>query len=92
MLLAETSGFEIAQSLKNLRPYRDIPILAMTGLYARHDIAKCLLAGCSDVLLKPFGLTVLHELLTTLASQTQPSTEPEPLDEDPALQGRALVH
>src|SRR5215471_6189661 len=80
MLLSDGSGFEVAQSLKNLRPYRDIPILAMTGLFARHEIAKCLLAGCSDVLLKPFHLTELNEMLARLASQAPAPVDLEPLD------------
>ena len=68
MLFSEASGFEIAQSLKRERAYREIPILAMTGLYSRKDLQRCLEAGCSDVLLKPFRLTVLDKSLTDLAS------------------------
>lgn len=75
MLLAESSGFEIAQSLKKSRSYRDIPILAMTGLYARHEVKKCLLAGCNDVLLKPFRLVVLDKILTSLADRAAPLAE-----------------
>ncbi|HUK41029.1 MAG TPA: response regulator [Candidatus Acidoferrales bacterium] len=91
MLLSGTSGFEIAQSLKKLHPYRDIPILAMTGLYARHDITKCLRAGCSDVLLKPFRLTVLNEFLTRLAKQI-PSPKPEAMDTGLATHVPEVLH
>src|SRR5262249_60898834 len=56
MLLAEGSGFEIAQSLKKMGAYRDIPILALTRVYARHEVKECLLAGCNDLLLRLFSL------------------------------------
>jgi|GEM_PF-3684225 len=82
MLLAEGSGFEIAQSLKKIRSYRDIPILAMTGLYARHEVKKCLLAGCNDVLLKPFRLVVLDKILTSLADRAAPLPEARVVSDD----------
>jgi two-component system, OmpR family, phosphate regulon response regulator PhoB len=75
MLLSEGSGFELAQSLKKMPLYRDIPILAMTGLYARHEIKKCLLAGCNDVLLKPFRFAVLDKILTGLMDRAAPPPE-----------------
>lgn len=66
ILLLEGSGLEIVRFLKRERSYRHIPILAMTGLYARHEVNKCLQAGCRDVLLKPFNLVVLDQTLTSL--------------------------
>jgi CheY-like chemotaxis protein len=81
MLLSEGSGFEIAQSLKKMRSYREIPILAMTGLYARHEVKKCLLAGCNDVLLKPFRFVVLDKILTALADRAAPRAEASVVDD-----------
>jgi two-component system phosphate regulon response regulator PhoB len=75
MLLSEGSGFELAQSLKKMPLYRNIPILAMTGLYARHEIKKCLLAGCDDVLLKPFRFAVLDKILTGFVDRAAPPPE-----------------
>jgi two-component system, OmpR family, phosphate regulon response regulator PhoB len=75
MLLSEGSGFELAQSFKKMPLYRNIPILAMTGLYARHEIKKCLLAGCDDVLLKPFRFAVLDKTLTGLVDRAEPAKE-----------------
>jgi CheY-like chemotaxis protein len=96
MLLSEGSGFEIAQSLKKIRFYRDIPILAMTGLYARHEITKCLLAGCTDVLLKPFRLAVLDPLLTGLAERAVPppddATAPAGDSSESGADYRDLLH
>ena len=69
MVLSQGSGFEIAQTLKKIRSHKDIPIVAMTGLYARHEVKRCLQAGCNDVLLKPFSFTVLDNTLTNLADR-----------------------
>src|SRR5215470_1825328 len=71
MVFSDGNGFEIARSLKKERAYRDIRILAMTGLYSRKDLQRCFEAGCSDVLLKPFRLTVLDRTLTDLANLPQ---------------------
>ena len=76
MLLQEGSGFEIAQCLRKERAYRQIPILAMTGLFGRHEVKKCLQAGCNDVLLKPFQFVVLDKMLAVLIDQAPPQLEP----------------
>jgi DNA-binding response OmpR family regulator len=52
-----------------MRSFREIPILAMTGLYTRHEVKRCLQAGCNDVLLKPFPLIVLDKTLEALADR-----------------------
>lgn len=88
MLLAEGSGFEMARRLKQMPAYRDIPILAMTGLYARHEVKKCLQAGCDDVLLKPFRFVVLDKTLAALADRA-PQFE-APADGDGSTERAAL--
>ena len=95
MLLSEGSGFELAQSLKKTPLYRNIPILAMTGLYARHEIKKCLLAGCNDVLLKPFRFAVLAKVLTGLVDRAEPPKEAKAIgggSPEPAAPAGHLLH
>lgn len=95
MLLSEGSGFELAQSLKKIPLYRNIPILAMTGLYARHEIKKCLLAGCNDVLLKPFRFAVLDKVLTGLVDRAEPPKEAKVIgggSPEPAAPSGHLLH
>jgi CheY-like chemotaxis protein len=45
------------------------PILALTGFAMKGDEAKCLEAGCSDYLTKPFDKTRLLSLVAKLLSQ-----------------------
>jgi two-component system phosphate regulon response regulator PhoB len=95
MLLSEGSGFELAQSLKKMPLYRNIPILAMTGLYARHEIKKCLLVGCDDVLLKPFRFAVLDKILTGLVDRAESPKEAKAIgvgSPEPAAPSGHLLH
>ncbi|MBI2209179.1 MAG: response regulator [Deltaproteobacteria bacterium] len=42
---------------------KDLPVLAATVLFHTEDIHSCLVAGCNDVLTKPFTLQQLKEKL-----------------------------
>ncbi|MFQ5853187.1 MAG: response regulator [Candidatus Binatia bacterium] len=68
MLMPEMNGFEVARSLKKDPSYRDIPILAATGLAMPGDQERCLEAGCDDYIPKPFTHRDLQERLTRLLS------------------------
>src|SRR5713226_5946245 len=72
MLLSEDSGFEIARRLKREHAYRQIPIVAMTGLSSRHNVQRCFEAGCRAILLKPFRFTALDKILTELVDPPRP--------------------
>ena len=68
--LLEGSGLDIAKQLKSDPVYRDIPILAMSGLCTRREIQKCFEAGCATVLSKPFQLVELQNTLADLIGTT----------------------
>lgn len=54
---------------KQMRSFREVPIVAMTGLYARDEVKRCLQAGCNDVLVKPFSFIALDKTLAALADR-----------------------
>src|SRR5438093_11811360 len=49
-------GFELARFLKRCSHYRDIPILAVTGLSIFDSRALCLDAACDDYIAKPLSV------------------------------------
>ena len=58
--MPEMNGFELARRLKADPDYRDIPILATTGLAEAAERKRCIEAGCCDSLVKPFGIQELQ--------------------------------
>lgn len=64
MVMPEMDGFELAEHLKNNPDYRDIPILAVTGLAMPGDREKCLAAGCDDYIAKPVTHRDLQKYIT----------------------------
>src|SRR6185503_11264288 len=51
--LPDISGFTAAEQIRARAEWRAIPILALTALANRADIARAREAGCDDVLTKP---------------------------------------
>jgi CheY-like chemotaxis protein len=66
MWMPGMDGFELAQFLKTSPRYRDIPILAVTGLLSWQNRKLCLDAGCDDYLTKPFALQDLEDHMNRL--------------------------
>ena len=66
MLMPETDGFELTRILKKNLAYRDIPILAVTGLNTLENRQRCLEAGCDDFISKPFNLFDLRNRMMRL--------------------------
>ena len=70
MGMPKMNGFELARHLKNDPDYRDIPILAVTGLAMPGDRERCLAAGCDDYIAKPLTHRDLQKYLTRLLPVT----------------------
>jgi CheY-like chemotaxis protein len=63
MQMPKLNGVEATQEIRQLPGYRDIPIIAMTANAFAEDKAKCLAAGMSDFLVKPFNSDQLFAIL-----------------------------
>lgn len=62
-LMPELDGFEFAQFCREDPRFRTIPIVAMTGLRNEADHVKIKSAGVNEILLKPFTLEKLTEII-----------------------------
>jgi len=87
MWMPGMDGFELARFLKRCPHYRDIPILAVTGLAGFDSRELCLEAGCDDYIAKPFTLADLRDRITRLLSRGDPGTEPAHRNEDEICKG-----
>lgn len=52
--LSRTNGVEAFLRIKNIRKYRNIPIIVATGQSDMHTVKKCIRTGVDDFLVKPF--------------------------------------
>ena len=66
MWMPGMDGFELTQYLKTSPAYRDIPIVAVTGLASHESRKLCLDAGCNDYITKPFSLKDLEDHMMRL--------------------------
>jgi two-component system cell cycle response regulator DivK len=78
MEMPEMNGFDVARSLKEDPNYRDIPVLAATGMLMPEARERCLAAGCNDYISKPFTLQELKEHIALLLSRSGPRAEQKP--------------
>src|SRR5215467_1867463 len=60
MRMPGMDGFELTRMLKNDPAYREILILAVTGLDTPENRKLCLEAGCDDFIAKPFRVPELQ--------------------------------
>ena len=68
MRMPGMDGFELTRTLKSNPAYRDILILAVTGLDTPANRKLCLEAGCDDFISKPFRVPALHNRMMRLLS------------------------
>lgn len=69
VMMPGIDGREVARRLRAGSTTKDLPILAATVLFHSEDIHSCIVAGCNDVLSKPFTLQQLKERLDHFVSQ-----------------------
>lgn len=66
IIMPKMDGYEVCKRLKNNADTKDIPILIFTA-YDQQDLErKCILAGASVVIMKPFETTELLESVNKL--------------------------
>jgi DNA-binding response OmpR family regulator len=66
MSLPDVSGQEVAMRIRNLPPFSDIPLMAVTGHIEPGEEARSLAAGCSAFVTKPVKWKGLLETLRIL--------------------------
>ena len=75
VLMPEMNGYEATEAIRNSdKPYKDIPIVAMTANVMQTEIDKCLQCGMNSHVGKPIEMeTVYRELVSYLPPQTRKS-------------------
>ena len=65
------SGFELTRMLRQMTQYARTPIVALTGYASRKDAERCIEAGCTAYLAKPFLKEDLVKLLRDIEKAPQ---------------------
>lgn len=63
MQMPGLSGITATQDIRQFPGYRETPIIAMTANAFAEDKARCIAAGMSDFLVKPFNPDALFAIL-----------------------------
>ena len=62
--MPEMDGFDTTQAIRELDPpFRDVPVIALTGYTSRELCNQCIDAGMDDFVTKPLRRGVLQDLL-----------------------------
>ena len=68
-------GYQAMRVIRDLKRFRDLPIIAVTGKAMKGDREKCIKAGASDYVAKPVNLEQLLSVLELwLADQQNPAS------------------
>ena len=60
VMMPDMDGIEVCQHLKNAPQWHHIPIIIVTALSDKEDLARCLDAGADDFVSKPINSTELR--------------------------------
>jgi CheY-like chemotaxis protein len=63
MQMPNLNGLEATQQIREISGRRETPIIAMTANAFAEDKARCIAAGMSDFLTKPFAPDVMFAIL-----------------------------
>jgi two-component system sensor histidine kinase/response regulator len=66
VMMPKLSGIEVCQQLKNSPDWQAIPIIMVTALSTKEDLARCLEAGADDFISKPFNSIELRARVQSL--------------------------
>ncbi|MEE3719989.1 response regulator [Tumidithrix elongata RA019] len=53
VMMPELNGIEVCQTIKSMPKWKPVPIIMITALTAKEDLARCLAAGANDFMSKP---------------------------------------
>ncbi len=68
---AGPNGIHIAQDIRKIEHYRDVPIIAVTGYTMQGDREKLLASGCSHYVAKPYDKKTLIKLFSGVLYKPQ---------------------
>ena len=60
VMMPDIDGIEVCERIKAIPKYRPIPIIMVTALSAKEDLAQCLNAGADDFISKPVNALELR--------------------------------
>jgi two-component system sensor histidine kinase/response regulator len=66
VMMPEMSGLELCQWLKAQRQWQHIPVIMVTALSSKQDLAHCLAAGADDFVAKPVNSAELKARLRSM--------------------------
>ncbi|WP_434684577.1 EAL domain-containing response regulator [Pseudanabaena minima] len=71
VMMPDMDGIEVCERIKAIPKYRPIPIIMVTALTAKEDLAKCLNAGAVDFISKPVHALELRARMQSMLSLKQ---------------------
>jgi signal transduction histidine kinase/DNA-binding response OmpR family regulator/CHASE3 domain sensor protein len=63
VMMPEMDGFEAIRRIRQMEPFKKLPIISVTAKAMKGDREKCLQAGASDYITKPVDMDQLRSLL-----------------------------
>jgi CheY-like chemotaxis protein len=63
VMMPDMDGYETMRAIRQLEPFRTLPIIALTAKAMKGDREKCIEAGASDYITKPVDMEQLLSLL-----------------------------
>jgi len=64
IMMSEMDGYETMRRIREMQPYQNVPIIALTVKAMPEDRSKCIAAGASDYLTKPVNIEELLSMMT----------------------------
>ena len=71
VMMPEMDGIEVCEHIKSIPKYRPIPIIMVTALTAKEDLAQCLNAGADDFISKPINALELRARVQSMLRMKQ---------------------
>jgi len=66
VMMPEMDGIEVCQRIKSLEKWQAVPIIMVTALATKADLARCLEAGADDYMSKPVNALELRSRLRSM--------------------------